>query len=418
MHRTLLVIIIAAEMASAGRLCAVAAGLLSICSGQQFPSWTGPVLDPLLPYGGIPLAANATISPVYIASPAIGTFNSNPSLDFHDGQFLVTWMMKNSTTSGEGQTIMYSQSRDGKNWTATDGTNVLFPPLSIPAGPVPVYPAPALHINGSVYAAASIIFTLNLYPAQNPEYLILRRVYTPALNKFGPIFWSTNTYPPGFNAADGILLLNETDSETQTDIATLSDWTKLPCPGTTEGSLKCEACLNGCQPWPSQFNGTMSRSHYNVPGGASDVILYKGGANELSLYASVRTGDNAWNGPQSINIPNEAPIDAGVLADGRIFLTSNAMMSLIHDPLFVTTSKDGVSFGSVTALVSCNLPVFTSPTQPFGCIPRYNFGHKEPGAQVPQSVVVTEAGFAGFWTAFAVNLEDIWVVMVPPASLA
>jgi hypothetical protein len=107
--------------------------LASVYGGlsQPLPGWTGPDLNPLMPLGGVPLAANVTLVNVLRATLATGTFNSDPMIDFHDNQLMVSWPMSNGRNGSIGTSILYSQSMDGVNWTATDGSNVLFPALGL-----------------------------------------------------------------------------------------------------------------------------------------------------------------------------------------------------------------------------------------------------------------------------------------------
>jgi hypothetical protein len=390
---------------------------------SQLPSWTGPFLDPLLPYGGVSLAANVTLFNLYRATPSIGTYNMAPMLDFHDEQFLATW--KNSPVNEDepGQRILYSQSLNGYNWTGTDGTNILFPNVSTNAYQVALFAEPTLHIHGRFYAAASAT-QFCLYPDQYQSVLLLRRVFTPGIGKFGPIFWANASVPAGLMNASralGILTINETDATTKADIATLSDWRQLPCGPESSGSLKCEACLNGCQAWDNQPNISNERTHFEVPGRDSTVLLYRSTVGTLNLHASVRSHpDAAWVGPLLTNIPDDnANLNAGPLPDGRVYLLSNAMPNLVRDPLYLSTSKSGWSFNATTALVSCNLPIFSSSEQPYGCLYRYQGGAKQGGCQYPQGMsVVKPESVQGFWAIFSLNKEDIWVLRSPFSSLA
>ena len=121
--------------------------------------------------------------------------------------------------------------------------------------------------------------------------------------------------------------VSEMDLDTQTDVAELqADLPVLPCPNpVASGTLKCEACLGGCQllndihiPPPSssdiasEHGGRRKhstsaigneRAHYVFPNASQenvpDVILYRSGAVGF-LYASVRTAEatqKAWSSP-------------------------------------------------------------------------------------------------------------------------
>jgi hypothetical protein len=391
------------------------------CLAQSLPYWSGPDLNPLEPLGGVPLAANVTLTNIVRGTPAIGTDNTFPELDFHNGQFLVSWQLYNVTNSTGPSPILYSQSYDGLNWTETDGTNILFPAIQLNTGAMQTFnSAPPLHINGTTYAAASPD-QFYLYPAMYQSLVLMRRVITPGFGKFGPIFWATDALPPGYenaSAALGILTLAQMDAATQADIATLSNWNQLPCDPPSTGDLSCPACLNGCQEWNwSNYSGAASL--YHVPNSTTDVILYRDTNAEFELTASVRQTPTAWwVGPTVITIPDGgSDFDAGNLPNGHAFLLANTMPNVVRDPLFLSTSADGWNFNNTVALTSCTLPIFTSAEQPYGCLPRYDFGKKQPGAQFPQTAVLTTPGYQGLWAVFTVNNEDIWILHAPFASL-
>jgi hypothetical protein len=250
------------------KFAAVATAVLlnapAVCTAQVVPSYSGPTLDPLLPYGGVPLAGNVSLINVYRAVESVGTVSMSPVLDFHADQFMVSWIMKDSPNSSAGQSILYSQSMDGETWSPSDGTNVLFPPLSLSANfTVDIYSAPALHINGSDYAVCGIWGPVTLYPVLNMDWLLIRKL-NPGLNNLGPIFWATNTALNGFenvSAFYGFLTLNQMDAQTQADINTLYNTSTLPCDPTTAGCLQCPACLGGCQNTSTVANITLGWVH-------------------------------------------------------------------------------------------------------------------------------------------------------------
>jgi hypothetical protein len=397
---------------------------LAACSafGQPLPAWTALDLNPFVPLGGATLAANVAYSTIYRATLAVGTFNSNPMIDYHDGQLLVSWPMNNGTSNGfVTTTILYSQTMDGGNWTETDGTNILFPAITTSTSTEHLTAAPALHVNGSVYAAATVGSQFYLYPDQQMSNLLLRRVYLPGMHQFGPIFWATNSPPPGFeniSAQLNISTLNQMDEWTQSDIATLADYGVLPCDSTATGSWQCPVCLNGCPTWVHPYvSGEASIYHVSPEG--PDVVFNRDGNRTYKLPASLRNSStDPWAAQVYTNIPDsESDFDAGNFPDGRPFLLSNAMPDVIRDPLFLTTSGDGWNFNSTTALTSCTLAMYTSADQPLGCLSRYNIESKEFGCQSPQAVVLTAPGFEGFWATYSLNNEDIWVIRVPFASV-
>jgi hypothetical protein len=290
-------------------------------------------------------------------------------LDYFNGSFLLAWKNGASDEDKDGQRILYSQSTDGLTWSPTNGTNVLFPALSTKSQECAMFVGPPAHLNGRLYAGASPgiptdaaagaqwclwpdpVSPRNCGPPQFPQStdtLLLRRVF--GLHSFGPIFWASHTAPSQWAEAAktfGIKTLSDMDAETQGDVALLrSDLPTLPCSDpSTSGSLKCEACLGGCELWndihvtappsatpihapkPGSAVGN-ERTHYvmpNVSSAARDVILYRSGEVPF-LYASVRSGpdvtQSAWAQPVLTNIPNdESNLNSGPLPDGRVCVT-------------------------------------------------------------------------------------------------
>jgi hypothetical protein len=403
-----------------------------LATSQLIPHWAGPDLDPLLPLGGIPLVQNVSLTYLFRSAPPLGTFNAIPHIDFHDRQFLVSWQNKLEPNISDPinslYTIYYSQSMDGETWTPTDGTNILFPNLTFTPGVGVPYsaalaPLATLHINGTFYAACALVYPVSLYPDpfQNQNLLLLRKIITPGLNNFGPLFWAANSVPPGFSPASqeaGIVLLTQMDAQTQADIATLSNWAVYPCGSGATGTLKCEAVLNG---YPSVNLPTVAGtpSIYHVPNSGPDVLLYSShGGAEFLQYSMRATPSGQWSVPAQSTIPDANHFrDAGVLSDGRVFIVSNSMPNVIYDPLYISTSVDGYAFNHTMTLTSCSLPYFIAPDQPTGCLSRYNLLESELGVHSPDALMVTTPGFSGLWVVFSLNGEDIWLIKVPVANI-
>ena len=58
------------------------------------------------------------------------------------GGFFLSWKNAPRDEDSPGQRVLYSQSADGRAWTRTDGTNILFPNMStnVRAGSDSVFP--------------------------------------------------------------------------------------------------------------------------------------------------------------------------------------------------------------------------------------------------------------------------------------
>ena len=354
----------------------------------------------------------------------------SPMLSFLNNRFLASWKLSVSDEDEPGQRVMWAQSNDGSMWTTTsDGSNVLFPSMNSTENPrVALFAEPSLLLNGRVYAAASPK-QFCLYPDQYQTILLLRRVFDDQIGLFGPLFWASSTIPDGFaiaSARENVTSLAEQDIQTQNDIALLTQTTTTPpCP--TDGSTsKCEFCSGGCQNWTVALNVSSlenERSHYKVPGSSAEVLLYR--SHNRFLYASVRESlGDTWPVPIITNITDDVanfnagnfPLTNGL--NGRAFLVSNALITLLRDPIFLSTSIDGFAFSTTAAIGTCENKIFTSPTQPWGCQYRINGGAKEGGLQYPQSAIVTSpSSSAGFYVIVSLNKEDIWISRTPLEDL-
>lgn len=395
--------------------------LFLVLALAQLPSWNQPFLDPLkFPFGGATLAENVSYYQLFFSTPELGTYNMAPMLDYHDGQFFASWKNSPRDEDQHGQRVMFSQSLTGDNWTKADGSNILFPNMSTTANPAALFAEPGLHINNRFYATASPK-QFCLYPDFAFQRGLLARRVFPGLNKLGPVFWVSNTIPEGFEEAtqlNKVLLLNETDSTTVADMLTLNDWNVLPC--ATNGTIKCEACRQGCTGPNNVINASNEQCHYTLPDGSGDVILYRVPTHGygLVLGASVRLNGGNWSTPARLNITDDhANLNCGNLPDNRRYLLSNVMPNVFRDPLYLSTTHDGWRFNATVALTSCELPIFRSKEQPYGCQYRHQGGSKQGGCQYPQGMSVTDPRVKGFWAIFSLNKEDIWVVRAPFSSL-
>ena len=357
----------AATPAAPALLAAALVG--TAAAAARLPSWQQPFLDPLVPpYGGAPLLSNNTRwTRLFYGSlaPGAGAYAMSPMLSFLNGRLLASWKLSVSDEDEPGQRVMWAQSDDGVSWTtASDGSNVLFPSMNASENPrVALFAEPSLLIGGRVYAAASPT-QFCLFPDQYQPVLLLRRVFDDRVGHFGPIFWAADVVPPGFaeaSARENVTSASQQDAQTRADVATLTP-TSITPPCALDGSTsKCEFCVGGCQEWAVALNVSSlenERSHWHVPGSEAEVLLYR--SHNHVLYASVRETVGAeWPVPVPTNITDDtANFNAGnfpTLAglDGRAYLVSNALLTLIRDPLFLSTAADGYDFTTVAAIGSC-----------------------------------------------------------------
>ena len=390
-------------------------------SSNSLPKWTAPHGDPSKPLGGWKTVPGASFVNIYNATTEIGTYNHAAMITFgseiSDPKPLFTLSWKNSPKDEDspGQRILYSQSFDGQDWTATNtGSNILFPNMSTSSNPAALFAGPFIWLNDHLYASASPT-QFCLFPDQYQDVLLLRRVFTNMTDVFGPIFWATYPPPSLFKEAsliNGILNLTEVDTTTKDDIALLIPTQQQPC---IKNSSKCEACAFGCQDWKKAGNVGNERTHYTIPGSPNgqnsnqDVLLYRTKSNILS--ASIRTEPNidAWSSPsQTTNIPNDnSNINTGALPDGRRYLLSNAMPYVIRDPLTIATSTDGIDWNTCAVVMTCTNLSGDS------CGPQFPGKYKNPGPSYPQGVVA----FDSLFVVATNNKENVWVARLPLESL-
>jgi hypothetical protein len=292
---------------------------------------------------------------------------------------------------------------------------------------VALFAEPPLLLNGRMYAAASPK-QFCLYPDQYQDILLLRRVLSPGV--FGPLFWAAPAIPAGYalaSAAANVTALPQQDAQTRADIALLApDARARPCAGEEAGGTsKCEACVGACQPWPVALNVSSlenERTHWLVPGGGgAEVLLYR--SHSRVLYASRRDAPGGeWSVPVPTNITDTVSNFNGgnmpAAMGGGAYLVSNALITVIRDPLFFSFAPDGVAFTSTAAIGSCeDAAVFAGPQQPWGCLYRIAGGAKEGGLQYPQAAVVTHPSAPGLFVIVSLNKEDIWIARTPLEDL-
>ena len=378
----------ASALAVGGSGGAAAAGGPAGVAAARLPSWTAPrpnESDPLGGYAPVPGARNSVL---FLGSDEedVGDYNHAAMINYHRGVISVAWKngLGSSSEDAAGQRVKLVQSRDGgETWTAPA---LIFPSMSTGALPVALFAGPFAVLNGNLYASATpaVIATGDaqgsqfcLWPdgldprnagppgqRQPVGTLMLRRIFDGASGRFGPLFWASarSVVPDGFgpaSAAAGVLVLNETDAETQADVVSLMQTATPPCgDAAEEGTLKCEACVGACQSYgalPAALQLANERAHWEIPAaaGGGDALVYR--SHSGALFAAVRPPGGAWPAAVSItNIPNDdSNINAGLLPDGRTFLVSNAVPARQRDPLTIALSADGLAFSRAAVVMTC-----------------------------------------------------------------
>lgn len=282
--------------------------------------WMTAQPDPKKPLGGYSQIPYEWNSEVFHATKetGLGTYNHNVMIDYLNGRFFMLWKNCQVDEDCNGQRILYSQSINGRNWTAPQ---VMFPNMTTAKLAATLEPGPPIHLNGRLYAASSpgIHNTTHDSSAQGSQFclwpdpvdprncgppskvavqynhtLLMRAIHPGKLGDIGSLFWASKHPPALFAEATaklGIKTLSEMDTQTQKDISILSATEEtIPC-NPSDGTLKCEFCEGGCQVYSSidfSLDIANERAHWVVPSGNADVILYRSHAHKL--YASIRTG--------------------------------------------------------------------------------------------------------------------------------
>ena len=421
------------------------------------PFWSAPPLDSRKPLAGLPQLPNVTNSILFYGSAAQGDYNHGAMLAYHEGAVTVAWKNGEGTLPEDapGQRVRYTQTTDGRSWTPPA---LLFPSLSTAELPTALFAGPFAVLNGRLYASATPglvqhgdaqgsqfclwpdgLDARNAGPPQQPQpvgVLLLRRILD-ARGGLGPLFWAANATPAGFahiSVSAGILTANQTDALTQSDVFSpgfSAAMPALPCGDpATSGTLKCEACLHGCQDFerltssPAGLAIANERSHWTVPlatpqWGGADVLVYRSKAN--ALLAAVRpAGQRAWGSDVATltSFPNDnSNINAGAVAaegGGGVFLVSNALPKSTRDPLVLALSQDGFNFSRAFAIASCTaLPGLNST-----CTGRH--GANGNGPSYPQALTVVApapAELQGMWVVSTNCKEDVLLSRFPHSAL-
>jgi hypothetical protein len=338
-------------VAAAAVASPTAAASASSPTRMLLPSWSAPKPDGTRLQGYAKIR-NLTDHVVYRPeSTDEGLYNHAAMIMYHAGTITVSWKNAPSQEDTPGQRVLFSQTTDGVAWSKAE---VLFPTMDSKQAPSAQFAGPFAVLNGRLYASASpaVIGDGDAQGAQfcqwpdgldtrncncpgcggkQPKGLLMLRQVQPG-GVLGPVFWGTKFGPPhqykDVAKAAGVKPLAEMDVQTQADVKALAASHGIPaghfqppCSSndTGSGTLKCEACPNGCQIYsdsPKSSRLANERAYYPLPGGTADVQLFR--AHSGTLWGSVRgnisAGQEGWSAVAETTIPNDnSNLNAGVL---------------------------------------------------------------------------------------------------------
>jgi hypothetical protein len=104
------------------------------------------------------MAAGIETTVVYRATKALGGYNHAAMLDYHNSSLFLSWKNSPRDEDSPGQRIMHAASTDGRTWTRTDGTNILFPGMNDTSSNTTLgrfaklFGGPTVVLNGKRYA--------------------------------------------------------------------------------------------------------------------------------------------------------------------------------------------------------------------------------------------------------------------------
>lgn len=402
--------------------------VISATAAQPPVRWAVGWPDLSKPAAGYRVLEDAEHFSVFRASAEKGVYSHHPQLAWHGGTFFAAWSNQRFGEDGPGQRVFVSLSGDGRSW----GEVIECFPSRGPVRPAEetgrVLTANGwVVVEGAVYAVAEVHDNIGFTTAEGPEVhprrtgpyrfrarqgygRIARRVSPDG--SLGPVFWLLDDPPDPLEGFEPYApATDERFAETAAAInATLADPLHTPSWDFRVANRSLEQ-MRGANRVGDDGHRLCEPTTYRRPDGVL-VRLFRDLAHSHRLYAATSPdGGRTWSLPTQTNVPDSPSRSwAGMLPDGRVYVVGNPIAGPPHraapqhyarDPLVVSVSRDGVTFGWAAAL-RAGAPAIRLPGK-----------GKGRGYQYPAGCVVG----GDLWVLYSVGKEDVAVSRVPIAAL-
>ena len=332
-----------------------------------------------------------------------GAFNHHPALGFHDGRLYAMWANHWYGEDGPGQRILYSTSRDGREWS---------PPAELfaPPGPIQTKEKKGINLRPERWVVVDGKLHAVIYAHGAGMYPIAREVAgdgtllgEPFLLRDLPKNAALPEFMPGPRKDP---MLAEKINKWYKDNDTVNWWAHLAREirsRAVDGARLIEPFVFRSKDGLVLCMRDFSSSHPSAETKSTNRI-----------YASFGDGKGGWSPFYPTDIPDShSRAQALRLPDGRVLLVGNQIasqfdqaLSLVRDPLTLAVSPDGEFFTKVFALRSGGR---VRPSHRFtGIVNSRPAGYGYPSMLVHDGMI---------YVLYSINKEDIAISMAPLDAL-
>jgi predicted neuraminidase len=335
-------------------------------------------------------AARGRHSSVFRGVEGKSGFNLHSYLAYHDGRFWAIWSSAAAHEEDPDQQVVYSTSADGHNWSAPQ---VLARDPDGPSGPARWIARGLFLHEGKLTALAAYQESAD-YGKRGTDVVWknLRLMYfqweAGAWKEKG-IFAADcmNNVPPERLGARLAMICR--DKNMDVSVALLDDPARLTWKRTRLAA-------------DPPFHKMDEPTWYRDPDGVVHMIVRDNSRSGKLIRVLSRDGGVTWEKPLLTNYPDATSKNfTGRLSNGRYFLVNNPN-PLKRDPLSISFSRDGWSFGDPR-----NIRVDAPP--------RRIEGRAKPSGSFQYPHAIEQAG--SLWVIYSTNKEDIEISQFPIADL-